>query len=55
MNWILGQPSRGEMSTVLRPLQRDGGARVDVEGRLYDSIRDYHLGRLDSQWGRAWR
>lgn len=43
------------MSTVLRPLQRDGGARVDVEGRLYNSIRDYRLGRLDGPWGRAWR
>ncbi|MBK8438570.1 MAG: YjbH domain-containing protein [Rhodobacter sp.] len=55
MNWILGQPSRGEMNTVLRPLQRDGGARVEVDGRLYDSISDYHLGRLDSEWGRVWR
>ncbi len=56
MNWLLGQPSRQEMSTVIRPLQRDGGARVDVQGRLYDTIRDYHSGRLDEQWdSRVWR
>lgn len=55
MNWILGQPSRDEFETTVRSLQRDGGARLDVEGRLYESIRDYHIGRLDSQWGRAWR
>ncbi|MFZ1470959.1 MAG: YjbH domain-containing protein, partial [Paracoccaceae bacterium] len=42
MNWVLGQPDRREVTTTLRPLQRDGGARLDVEGRLYESIRDYH-------------
>ena len=55
MNWVLGQPSRKEMSTTIRSLQRDGGARLDVDGRLYEPIRDYHLGQLDSQWGRTWK
>ncbi len=56
MNWLLGQPSRKEMDATIRPLQRDGGARVDVQGRLYDTIRDYHTGRLDEQWdSRVWR
>ena len=55
MNWIFGQPDRRELNTTLRPLQRDGGARLDVDGRLYEPIRDYHLGRLDSQWGRTWQ
>lgn len=55
VNWILGQPSRNEISTTVRALQRDGGARLEVDGRLFDSIRDYHLGRLDTQWGRVWR
>lgn len=55
MNWVLGQPSRTELSTTIRSLQRDGGARLDVEGRLYQPIRDYHLGQLDSQWGRTWQ
>lgn len=55
MNWVLGQPHRGEMTATMRSLQRDGGARLDVDGRLYDSVRDYHMGVLDSQWGRVWR
>ncbi len=55
VNWILGQPSRQEFQTTVRALQRDGGARLDVDGRLFESIRDYHLGRLDTQWGRVWR
>ena len=27
---------------TLRPKGGDGGARVEVDGRLYDSIREYH-------------
>ncbi|MGA0539852.1 YjbH domain-containing protein [Neotabrizicola sp. VNH66] len=55
MNWILGAPARQEIDQTIRPLQRDGGARVDVQGRLYDTIRDYHVDRLDDQWSRVWR
>jgi len=55
VNWLLGIPTRTEVSTILRPVQRDGGARLDVGGRLYPEIRKYHSGTLDSQWGRVWR
>lgn len=43
------------MTTTMRSLQRDGGARLEVDGRLYNSVRDYHMGVLDTQWGRVWR
>lgn len=55
LNWVLGTPNRQEVSMTLRPLQRDGGARVDVDGRLYDIVRDYHVDRIDDQWSRVWR
>lgn len=55
MNWVLGNTTRREISQTIRPLQRDGGARVDVEGRLYETIRDYHQDRVDDQWDRVWR
>lgn len=55
MNWLLSRPSRQQFSETIRPLQRDGGARVDVEGRLYQSLRDYHQERVDDQWDRVWR
>lgn len=54
-NWFLAKPTRQRFNGIIRPITRDGGARLDVEGRLYESIRDYHGGRLDSQWGRVWR
>jgi Exopolysaccharide biosynthesis protein YbjH len=55
VNWITGKPTRKLLSTTLRPLSRDGGARLEVQGRLYDTVRDYHDPMLDMQWGRFWR
>lgn len=53
-DFVLGRPSRREVSTTLRAYTRDGGARLDVDGRLYDTVRDAH-GALDEGWGRFWR
>ncbi|MEX5727349.1 hypothetical protein Ga0609869_000702 [Rhodovulum iodosum] len=53
--WFTGTPTRERYSTVVRPLSRDGGARLRVDGRLNEKIRDYHRDRLDAQWGRFWR
>lgn len=55
MNWALGQQSKSAFGTTLRPATGDGGARLEVDGRLYDSIRDYHTDALDPEWGRVWR
>ncbi|SES31336.1 Exopolysaccharide biosynthesis protein YbjH [Tranquillimonas rosea] len=54
-SWFLGEPTRNTASTTIRPIQRDGGARLSVSGRLYDQVRDYHRGELAGQWGRVWR
>ncbi len=53
--WALGTETRRGFSMTLRPGSGDGGARVDVAGRLYESIRDYHTDGLDPDWGRVWR
>lgn len=55
IGWLLGNSARPSYSTTIRPIQRDGGARLSVDGRLYDSVRGYHGKRLDDQWGRVWR
>lgn len=54
-NWLLGRPSEKAYAPTIRPITRDGGARLSVDGRLYDSVRGYQQGRLDDQWGRFWR
>ena len=54
-NWLLGRPSEKAYAPTIRPVTRDGGARLSVDGRLYDSVRGYQQGTLDDQWGRFWR
>ena len=53
--WATGTPSRDRATTTLRSLSRDGGARVHVEDRLYDTIRDGHSAKLYEGWGKFWR
>ncbi len=53
--WASGKPTTATTTTTIRPLTRDGGARLDVDGRLYGTIRATHRGELQDQWGRFWR
>lgn len=55
IDFVIGQPTRRELSNTLRSLNRDGGARLEVEGRLYETVRGGHLADLSDQWGRFWR
>jgi hypothetical protein len=52
---LTGKPSRKTNSTLLRPFGRDGGQRLEVEGRLYETVRDYRALGLNEQWGRFWK
>ena len=54
-DYFVGTPSRREVSTTLQSLTRDGGARLDVDGRLYEVVRDGHQPDLTDSWGRFWR
>jgi hypothetical protein len=55
LSWALGNDNSGNLAATLRPNTGDGGAQLNVDGRLYESIRDYHSGALDPEWGRVWR
>ncbi|SNR50176.1 YjbH domain-containing protein [Puniceibacterium sediminis] len=52
---LTGTLTQRSISRTLRPVQRDGGARLDVSGRLYEGVRDFHQPKLQSEWGRFWR
>lgn len=54
VNWFLGKPTQNAVGTTIRPIQRDGGQRLDVPGRLYGQVRGAHLRALDAQWARVW-
>jgi len=54
-SWLSGQPSRGAYSEIIRPILRDGGARLLVANRLYGVARDYRAQNLSEGWGRFYR
>ncbi|MCO4847349.1 MAG: YjbH domain-containing protein [Yoonia sp.] len=55
LSYFAGEPSLDGLTQVIRPVQRDGGARLNVQNRLYDVTSDYRATGLDNQWGRFWR
>ncbi|MEL6570450.1 MAG: YjbH domain-containing protein [Pseudomonadota bacterium] len=55
-DFFLGTATRDKVETNLQSLRRDGGARLEVDGRLYDIVRDGHTaGRFGDTFGRFWR
>ncbi|ARE40860.1 Putative outer membrane lipoprotein [Rhodovulum sp. P5] len=55
LSWVTSKPTRSSVSQVLRPVVRDGGARLDVPKRLYGLTRDYRGKQLGDSWGRYFR
>jgi hypothetical protein len=55
MTWFTGQPNQTRYSMQLRPILRDGGARLDVRNRLYDTLRNDDSSSYGQQWSRFWR
>nr|WP_261368251.1 YjbH domain-containing protein [Pseudosulfitobacter koreense] len=54
VSWFIGQPSKRTVSTTIRPIQRDGGARLAVPGRLYEQVRHGHRSGIAADFGRVW-
>ena len=55
VSWLLGEPSKSSVNTTIRPILRDGGARLGVRGRLYERVRPVQKPALQDGWGRFWR
>ena len=55
LSWITGKPSLDSRSTTIRPVTRDGGARLSVRNRLYPLLERYNRSRMETGWGRFWR
>ena len=54
-DWTVGTPTRDTVATTLRSLERDGGSRVRIDGRLYDVVSGGHETQMADNWGRFWR
>ena len=53
-NWVLPYDSRQEFDMVLRPVTRDGGARLNISNRLYDLVEDNDVGGYRRTWKDFW-
>lgn len=52
---VSAQPSTERSTFAIQSLTRDGGARLKVDGRLYEQVRDYHQPEMAKSWGKFWR
>ena len=50
LDWGLPRDSKSKASLTLRPLQRDGGQRLNPGFRLFNETRDGSQGELTPQW-----
>ncbi|MDQ2090541.1 YjbH domain-containing protein [Marimonas arenosa] len=55
LSWSIGTPSKKKNDVVIQSLTRNGGARVSVNGRLYEAVRSTHQTDVAKTWGRFWR
>ncbi len=55
LTWASGQPTRDRVGYTIRPIQRDGGARLSVRNRLFDLTREDRDGADGRRWARFWR
>ena len=55
VSWLFGNSSRRLYQDTYRPINGDGGARLDLSNRLYEQVRDGHANKLKGSWGRFWR
>ena len=54
-SWFTGRASRDERAVTLRPVQRDGGARLSVQDRLHEVVTDYHRPKLEDTEDLLWK
>lgn len=55
LSWGVGTPNRKTYAIDMNTLARDGGARLDVQNRLYDMVNEYQRPGLQNSWARFWR
>ncbi len=53
--WFTGNSTRASNGGIIRPVQRDGGARLDVEGRLHNLVIDYTRPSFEETEAMIWR
>lgn len=55
LNWFLPDENKGSITSIIRPLTRDGGQRLSIANRLFPIIRGNHLDGLRGDWDQTWQ
>lgn len=55
LRWATPFETRARTGVRLGTGARDGGARLDVANRLYDTVRELDENRLERNWGAFWQ
>ncbi|WP_298437722.1 YjbH domain-containing protein [uncultured Jannaschia sp.] len=55
LSHFTGNASTRKARGTIQPILRDGGARLRVDNRLYEQVREDHDPALRRSWGRFWR
>jgi hypothetical protein len=55
LSWGIGTPTRKTYAIDMNTQARDGGARLNVENRLYGLVSEYQRPGLEANWARFWR
>ena len=55
LGWFTGTSTKRREDTTIRPIQRDGGQRLSVPGRLYNQVREADRDTLIAQGARFWQ
>lgn len=55
IDWLSGQPGRSGFTQTIRPVSRDGGARLSISNRLYEQVNEGNAIQMGHNWGKFWR
>ena len=55
LSWVSGRPRRDVLAATIRPVTRDGGARVQIDDRLYPLTTPLTRRAITDSWGAFWR
>lgn len=55
LGWFVGEFTTRRQATTIRPIQRDGGAQLNVPGQLYDQVRQADRETIIDQGARFWQ
>ena len=55
LDWLTGSPSMSKRNFTIRPITRDGGARLATGRQLYRMVRDAHEMHVQRELGRIWK